>query len=85
MFHTSLTEFASNTTPSGKKAGTKGSSAHIRNNIEFQRLLRDVEAEMNLIRIGAGGRGKGNGHPKMTQTLDLVSALADHRTHERAG
>lgn len=72
MFHTSLLEIAGNMTASGKKATSKGNSNALRNNHEFQRLLRDVEVEMNLIRIGAQGRTKGDGHPKMTQTMELV-------------
>jgi ATP-dependent DNA helicase MPH1 len=62
MFHTSLTEIA----------GGQNEAGGIRNNFEFQKLLRDVEAEMNLIRIGKDGRTKADRHPKMVQTLQLV-------------
>lgn len=75
MFHTTLSEIADNKTASGKKATSKGNSTSLRNNFEFQRLLRDVETEMNLIRIGAKGRSKGDGHPKMTQTMELVRVV----------
>lgn len=74
MFHTTLLEIAGNTSPtSGKKSGSKGNSNSMRNNFEFQKLLRDVETEMNLIRIGAGGRGRSDAHPKMAKTVELVS------------
>jgi hypothetical protein len=52
MFHTVLTELAGNNTQQGRKATSKGNATSLRNNTEFQRLLRDVEAEMNCIRIG---------------------------------
>lgn len=72
MFHTALTEISGNTTSTGKKAGGKGTSNALKGNFEFQRLLRDVEAEMNCIRIGAGGKTRADRHPKMAKTLELV-------------
>jgi ATP-dependent DNA helicase MPH1 len=72
MFHTSLTEIAGGQNEAGKKSGSKAGAGGIRNNFEFQKLLRDVEAEMNLIRIGKDGRTKADRHPKMVQTLQLV-------------
>jgi len=72
MFHTTLNEIAGNTTAAGKKSGTKGGSAGIRNNFEFQKLLRDVDAEINSIRVGRQGRTKADKHPKMAKTLELV-------------
>ncbi len=74
MFHTSLTEISGGTSTTGKKTNNKGSSNAIRNNFEFQKLLRDVEAEMNCIRIGKDGRTKADRHPKMGKTLELVCA-----------
>lgn len=72
MFHTALTEIAGNTTGEGKKTTSKGASGSIRNNFEFQRLLRDVEAEMNSIRMGRRGKTQADKHPKMVKTLELV-------------
>jgi ATP-dependent DNA helicase MPH1 len=73
MFRTTMLEIAGNTSAeTGKKAGSKGNSNAMRNNFEFQRLLRDVETEMDLMRIGAGGRGRSDAHPKMGKTLELV-------------
>jgi len=73
MFHTTLTEISGNITAAGKKSGTKGGSAALRNNYEFQKLLRDVDAEINSIRVGRQGRTKADKHPKMAKTLELVS------------
>jgi hypothetical protein len=72
MFHTALTEIAGGQNEAGKKSGSKAGAGGIRNNFEFQKLLKDVEAEMNLIRIGKDGRTKADRHPKMVQTLQLV-------------
>lgn len=72
MFRTALAELAGGQNPAGKKTGTNGGANGIRNNFEFQKLFRDVEAEMNLIRIGKDGRSKADRHPKMVKTLDLV-------------
>ena len=72
MFHTSLSEIAGGNNAAGKKTGTKGSANSIRNNYEFQKLLVDVEAEMNSIRIGESGKSKADRHPKMVKTLELV-------------
>ena len=72
MFHTALTEIAGGQNEAGRKSGSKAGAGSIRNNFEFQKLLRDVEAEMNLIRIGKDGRTKADRHPKMVQTLQLV-------------
>ncbi|OCF45579.1 hypothetical protein I317_00481 [Kwoniella heveanensis CBS 569] len=74
MFHTSLVEIAGGMDSAGKKSNTKGSANSMRNNTEFQKLLRDVEVEMNMIRIGKDGRSKADKHPKMQQTLDLLLA-----------
>jgi ATP-dependent DNA helicase MPH1 len=73
MFHTILTEIAGNTTAQGKKSMSKGSANSLRNNFEFQRLMRDVEAEINSIRVGRAGKTKADKHPKMIKTLELVS------------
>ena len=73
MFHTTLQEIAGNTTANGKKATSNGNSNAIRNNFEFTKLLRDVEAELNSIRIGQKGKTKADRHPKMVKTLELVS------------
>lgn len=73
MFRTALLEIAGGSDANGKKAGTKGGANALRNNFEFTRLLRDVETEMNLIRIGKDGRSKADRHPKMVKTLQLVS------------
>jgi ATP-dependent DNA helicase MPH1 len=75
MFHTGLMEIAGNQNEAGKKSGPKGGASSIRNNFEFQKLLRDVEAEMNMIRIGKDGRTKADRHPKMVKTLQLVSLV----------
>lgn len=78
MFHTALTEIAGGQDAAGKKSGSKSGASGIRNNFEFQKLLRDVEAEMNMIRIGKDGRTKADRHPKMVQTLQLVSSRTAH-------
>lgn len=73
MFRTTLLEIAGNNSPeTGKKSGSKGNSNSMRNNFEFQKLLRDVEAEMNLMCMKVGGRGRSDAHPKMAKTLELV-------------
>lgn len=72
MFHSQLSELAGGKSAAGKKTGTTGSATSLRNNFEFQKLLRDVEAELNCIRIGKGGKTKADRHPKMVKTLDLV-------------
>ncbi|WWD20885.1 hypothetical protein CI109_105362 [Kwoniella shandongensis] len=74
MFHTSLSEIAGGTNAAGKKSNTKGSAGSIRNNFEFQKLLRDVETEINMIRIGKDGKSKADKHPKMAKTLELLLA-----------
>jgi ATP-dependent DNA helicase MPH1 len=76
MFHTALLEIAGGQAASGKKVGTKTGASGIRNNFEFQKLLRDVEAEMNMIRIGKDGRTKADRHPKMGKTIQLVRNLS---------
>lgn len=76
MFHTTLTEIAGNTTAQGKKTTSKAASGSIRNNFEFQKLVRDVEAEINSIRVGRKGKTKADKHPKMVKTLELVSPLS---------
>jgi hypothetical protein len=58
MFHTLLLEISGGQTANGKKSGTKGGANAMRNNSEFRKLLGDVEAEMNCIRIGKGGKTK---------------------------
>jgi ATP-dependent DNA helicase MPH1 len=72
MFHTLLVEISGGQSANGKKSGTKGGANAMRNNFEFQKLLRDVEAEMNCIRIGKGGKTKASRHPKMEKALELV-------------
>lgn len=79
MFRTSLLEIAGNQNQdTGKKAGSKGTSNSLKNNFEFQKILRDVESEMNVIRIGAQGRVRSDAHPKMGKTLELVCELVLH-------
>ncbi len=78
MFHTTLCEISGGSTPAGKKFGTKGGANAMRNNYEFQKLLRDVEAEMNCIRIGKAGKTKADRHPKMNKTLELVRTSSQH-------
>lgn len=73
MFHTTLSEISGGSNAAGKKVGTKGSANALRNNFEFQKLLRDVEAEMNCIRIGKAGKTRADRHPKMQKTLELVN------------
>ena len=73
MFHSILLEIAGANTAQGKKGNSKAGANAMRNNFEFQRLLRDVEAEMNCISIGQKGKTKADRHPKMVKTLDLVS------------
>lgn len=73
MFHTSLSEMAAGVTASGKKSVPKGGGTSLRQNFEFQRLLRDVENEMSMIKKGVKGNTRADGHPKMAKTLDLVS------------
>lgn len=73
MFRTALAELSGGQDAAGKKTGTKGGANALRNNFEFQKLLRDVESEMNMIRIGKDGRTKADRHPKMVKTLQLVS------------
>lgn len=75
MFHTILCEIAGGSTSTGKKVGTKGGANSMRNNYEFQKLLRDVEAEMNYTRTGEEGKTKADRHPKMNKTLELVRDL----------
>jgi ATP-dependent DNA helicase MPH1 len=72
MFHTSLMEISGGSTAASKKSGAKGGANSLRNNFEFQKLQRDVEAEINCIRIGQGGKTKADKHPKMVKTLELV-------------
>ncbi|RXK39401.1 hypothetical protein M231_03354 [Tremella mesenterica] len=89
MFHTVLVELSGGSNSEGKKVGTKGGAGALRNNIEFQRLLRDVETEINCIRIGKGGRTKADRHPKMAKTLELLlehftAAAEDAKTHGTA-
>ncbi|ORY28004.1 hypothetical protein BCR39DRAFT_536112 [Naematelia encephala] len=86
MFHTTLSEIAGNSNSSGKKATSKATSGSIRSKSEFQRLLRDVEAELNCIRIGKDGRTRADRHPKMAKTLELLlahfmQAADDERMH----
>lgn len=79
MFHTALVEMAGNQTSTGKKAGSKGGSNALRQNAEFQKLLRDVEVEINCIRKGVKGKTKADRHPKMGKTLELVSLMVVHQ------
>ncbi|ORX40857.1 hypothetical protein BD324DRAFT_644144 [Kockovaella imperatae] len=72
MFHTTLQDIAGGVNANGKKASTKGNSNALRNNYEFTRLLRDVDAEMNSIRIGQRGKTRADRHPKMVKTLELL-------------
>ena len=75
MFLTTLQEIAGGTTADGKKASSKGNSNALRNNYEFTKLFRDVEAEINCVRIGQRGKTKEDRHPKMVKTLELVGVL----------
>ena len=86
MFHTELLKLSGGSNPSGKKTTSKGGANALRNNFEFQKLLRDVEAELNCIRIGQRGKSKADKHPKMVKTLELVrnEFYADSNTHAAA-
>ena len=75
MFYTILCEIAGDSKSTGKKVGTKGGANSMRNNYEFQKLLRDVEAEMDCMRTGKEGKTKAHRHPKMIKTLELVRDL----------
>lgn len=77
MFHTTLCEISGGSTATGKKVGAKGGANAMRNNYEFQKLLRDVEVEMNSIRIGKSGKTKADRHPKMNKTLELVGLFLE--------
>ncbi|WVQ86187.1 hypothetical protein IAT38_008355 [Cryptococcus sp. DSM 104549] len=74
MFHTTMSELAGGVAATGKKTNNRGGANSIRNNFEFQRLQRDVEEEINSIRIGKDGRSGADRHPKMGKTLELLLA-----------
>lgn len=73
MFHTTAMEIAGNATAKGGKGNSRAGANGIRNNIEFQRLIMDVEGEMNDIRNHKQGKSLADAHPKMQKTLELVS------------
>ncbi|TXT12930.1 hypothetical protein VHUM_01331 [Vanrija humicola] len=86
MFHTSLLEIAGGSSATGKKGNTKAGVNSIRNNIEFQRLIGDVEGELNAIRRHSDGKMAADRHPKMQKTLELLlahfaQAEEDEKTH----
>lgn len=78
MFHTTIMEIAGHSTSSGKKGNTKAGANSIRNNIEFQRMLKDVEEEINEIEGRRNGKTGADRHPKMHKTLELVSPSLNH-------
>lgn len=72
MFHSTLLELAGNSTNDGKKGNSRAGANSIRNNIEFQRILSDVEGELNDIGRRRNGKTMVDKHPKMQTTLELV-------------
>ncbi|WOO82285.1 Fanconi anemia group M protein [Vanrija pseudolonga] len=86
MFHTTLLEISGGSAATGKKGNTKAGANSIRTNIEFQRLTRDVEGELNDIRQHTDGKMAADRHPKMVKTLELLlahfaQAEDDEKTH----
>lgn len=73
MFHTSAMEIAGSPTAKGKAGNSRAGATSLRNNVEFQRLIMDVEHEMNDIRKHNDGKTLADSHPKMQKTLELVS------------
>ncbi|BEI90429.1 uncharacterized protein CcaverHIS019_0304990 [Cutaneotrichosporon cavernicola] len=74
MFHTCAMEVAGEPTSKGKAGNSRGGAMSLRNNIEFQRLIHDVEGEMNDIRRHRDGKTLVDSHPKMQKTLELLLA-----------
>ncbi|KAL7420918.1 3'-5' DNA helicase [Cryptotrichosporon argae] len=74
MCHTTMLELAGGSTKSGKKVTSKPAANSLRNNFEFQKLLQDVEVEMNRIVLRQGGKTMADKHPKMQKTLELLLA-----------
>lgn len=72
MFQTTLREIAGGHSSSGKKSASTGGANSLRNNLEFHKLLRDVDQEINLVNGCKGQRTKADKHPKMAKTLELV-------------
>jgi len=80
MFHTTLLEIAGHATAAGKKGNSRVGGNSVRNNIEFQRILGDVEAELNAIERKKDGKTATDRHPKMHTTLELVGDISTHST-----
>lgn len=74
MFHTTAMEIAGTPTAMGKAGNSRGGAMSMRNNVEFRRLIGDVEQEMNDIRNHRSGKTLADSHPKMQKTLELVSS-----------
>ncbi|KLT45812.1 P-loop containing nucleoside triphosphate hydrolase protein [Cutaneotrichosporon oleaginosum] len=74
MFLTSATEIAGNPTTAGKAGNSRGGAMSMRSNVEFQRILMDVEHEMTAIRKHREGKTLADSHPKMQKTLELLLA-----------
>lgn len=66
-------EIAGGTTTKGKAGNSRAGAAGLKDNVEFQRLIMDVEGEMNDIRGHRRGKTLSDAHPKMQKTLELVS------------
>ncbi|KAL1412451.1 3'-5' DNA helicase [Vanrija albida] len=86
MFHTTLLEIGGGSASTGKKGNTKAGANSMRNNIEYHRLVTDVEGELNDIRKHTDGKTAADRHPKMHQTLELLlahfaQAEEDEKTH----
>lgn len=73
MFHTTAMEISGSPTAKGKAGNSRAGANGLKQNIEFQRLIMDVEGEMNDIRNHHRGKTLADAHPKMQKTLELVS------------
>ncbi|WVO18165.1 hypothetical protein L204_105868 [Cryptococcus depauperatus] len=75
MFHTTLNEMVSSrSSSSNNKKNVKSQSNALFNNLEFQKLQRDVNEELNSIKIRRNGKSGADRHPKMVKTLELLLA-----------
>ncbi|ODN92051.1 hypothetical protein L198_05723 [Cryptococcus wingfieldii CBS 7118] len=74
MFATNLGEILTGKSSTGKKANTNGGANSLANNFAAQRLQRDVDEELNSIKIGRNGKSATDRHPKMAKTLELLMA-----------
>ncbi|WVQ77137.1 hypothetical protein IAR50_006820 [Cryptococcus sp. DSM 104548] len=74
MFATNLGEILTGKSSTGKKTNTNGGANSLANNFAAQRLQRDVNEELNSIKIGRNGKSATDRHPKMAKTLELLMA-----------